>query len=226
MHDISVLVVDDHAIVREGTRQILAVEPGFTVVGVAEDGDGALEMARSLQPDVVVLDISLPGVNGLDFIPLIKRVARKTEIVILSIHQKSAFVHQALKSGALGYVLKTAPISDLVTAIRSASRKEFYLSKKIEKEVIGVYTGKQESSDAVQGYDALSEREQAVFRLVVQGKSSKQIGKFLCLSPRTVEKYRASVLHKLDLKNSLERLKYAIKLGIIDPDEIIDPKEN
>lgn len=216
MTKIRVLIADDHAVVREGARQILAGELDIDVIGIAENGDDALAKVKATQPDVIVLDISMPGVNGLDLVPLIKRAVPATEIVVLSIHQKEAFVHQALSHGARAYVLKTAPIGDLLDAIRTAYRKEFYLSKKIEREIISAYAAKHDAAPHAPDYDSLSEREQMVFRMVVQGKSSKQIGDLLCLSPRTIEKYRASISQKLKFKDPLERLKYAIKLGLVD----------
>ena len=215
MNKIKVLIADDNAIVREGARQALSSQPDIEVIGEAQDGDEALQMARALRPDVVMLDISMPGLSGLDLIPLIKRALPDTEIVVLSIHQKAPFVQHALTSGARGYVLKTAPITDVLESVRAVRRGEYYLSAKIEADVIGVFTGVREH-EAPHGYDALSEREQQVFRLVVHGKSNKQIGEILSLSPRTVEKHRAAILHKLGLRDTVDLVRYAVKLGVLD----------
>ncbi len=219
MTTINVLIADDHAIVREGARQLLAAEADMNVVGVAEHGDEVLTKARSLRPDVLVLDISMPGLSGLELVPLIRRALPATQVIVLSIHQKEAFVQQVLSSGAKGYVLKTAPIEDLISGIRAVFKDEYYLSAKVEAAVIGIYAGNSDPQPLTGSYDSLTEREQLIFRMVVQGKSSKNIAELLCLSPRTVEKHRASALQKLDLRSPLERVKYAIKLGIIDPDD-------
>lgn len=216
MEKVRVFIVDDHAIVCEGVRQILSMQPDITVVGAANDAEEALKEVKALNPDVVVLDVSMPRLSGLDMIPLMKRALPRSHIVIFSMHQKEAFVQQALRSGAAGYVLKTAPVSDLLEAIRAVHRGEYYLGALLQAEVISAYTKSRQGKPSAHGYDVLSDREQQVLRLVVQGKTTKQIGEILCLSPRTVEKYRATVLHKLNIKDTLELFKYAVRLGIVD----------
>lgn len=171
---------------------------------------------KDLNPDVIVLDVSMPGLSGLDVIPLMKRALPRTQIVVFSMYQKQAFIQQALRSGAAGYVLKTAPVSDLLEAIRTVHRGEYYLGTRIQAEVIGAYAKSRRGSPPAHSYDALSDREQQVLRLVVQGKTNKQIGEILCLSPRTVEKHRSTILHKLNVKDTLELFKYAVRLGIVD----------
>jgi two-component system, NarL family, response regulator NreC len=210
-----VLIADDHALVREGARQALQSLPDAVVVGLAEDGESALRLAQECLPDVLLLDISMPGLNGIDVIPLLKRTCPQVRIVVLSIHQKEVFVQQALAAGALGYVLKTAPISDVIDAVRSVAKGHYFLSAKIEAAVVSGYVKKPESVPQ-HGYDSLTEREQQVFRLVVHGRSNKRIGELLALSPRTVEKHRAAILHKLELRDTVEMVHYAMKLGIID----------
>lgn len=214
-----VLIADDHALVREGARQALQGLPDAEVVGLAEDGESALRLAQRHRPDVLLLDISMPGLNGIDVIPLLKRSCPQTRIVVLSIHQKEVFVQQALAAGALGYVLKTAPISDVLDAVRAVAKGNYFLSAKIEAAVVSGYVKKPDALPAQHGYDTLTEREQQVFRLVVQGRSNKQIGELLGLSPRTVEKHRAAILHKLDVRDTVDMVRYAVKLGILDPDD-------
>lgn len=214
-----VLIADDHALVREGARQALQGLPDAEVVGLAEDGESALRLAQRHRPDVLLLDISMPGLNGIDVIPLLKRTCPQTRIVVLSIHQKEVFVQQALAAGALGYVLKTAPISDVINAVRAVAKGNYFLSAKIEAAVVSGYVKKPDALPAQHGYDTLTEREQQVFRLVVQGRSNRQIGELLALSPRTVEKHRAAILHKLDVRDTVDMVRYAVKLGILDPDD-------
>lgn len=218
MKKIRILIADDHAIVREGLRQVLSVQPDMEVSGEAEDGCQALEIAKSLRPDVIVLDIGMPGLSGLDVIALIREALPGTQMVVLSMHAKESYVHQALSSGAIGYVLKASPSSDVLEAIRAAYRGEYFLSSKIRADVIGSYVRSREKAPSPKGYELLTEREQQVFRLVVEGNSTVRIADILCVSAKTVEKHRTSVMNKLGIHDRLELLKYAIKIGIADPD--------
>ena len=213
-----VLVADDHAIVREGLRQLLNSQRDIEVVGEAEDGREALEKAKSLRPDVTLLDIAMPRLSGLEAVRLIKEAVPNIQIVVLSMHKKEAYVHQVLDAGALGYVLKASPSSDVLEAIRTVYRGEYFLSSKIRAEVIGTYLKSRREKPAVRGYDLLSEREQQVFRLIVEGNSTNQIADVLCVSPKTVEKHRANVMKKLAIHDVVAMVKYAIKIGIIDPE--------
>ena len=218
MDKIKVLIVDDHAIVRDGIQQLLKKEPDIEVVGEAVDGRQALEKVKDLNPHVVLLDIAMPNLNGLEVIGLIKESAPESQIVILSMHANESYVHQVLKSGALGYVLKASPSTDIVDAIRAAHKKEYFLSSKIKANVIDSYLKTKQAEPAARGYDLLSEREQQVFRLVVQGSSTKEIADILCVSPKTIEKHRSSITAKLGIHGRLEMLKYAIKIGIVNPE--------
>ena len=213
-----ILIADDHAIVREGLRQLLNSQRDMEVAGEAQDGREALEKAKSLRPDVTILDIAMPSLSGLEAVRLIKEAVPHTQIVILSMHEKEAYVHQVFASGALAYVLKASPSSDVLEAIRAAHRGEYFLSSKIKAEVIGRYLESRKEKPAVRGYDLLSEREQQVFRLMVEGNSTTQIADVLCVSPKTVEKHRGNVMNKLGIHDLVGLVKYAIKVGIIDPE--------
>ncbi|MBW2195775.1 MAG: response regulator transcription factor [Deltaproteobacteria bacterium] len=213
-----VLLADDHAIVREGLKQVLDDQQDMEVVGEASDGVEALEKAKSLRPDIVLLDIAMPRLSGLEAVGLIKDAVPDVRIVVLSMHKKEAYVHQVFTSGALGYVLKASPNSEVLEAIRAARRGEYFLSSKIRADVIGAYLESRKERPAVRGYDLLSEREQQVFRLVVEGSSTKKIADVLCVSPKTVEKHRANVMKKLDIHDLVGMVKYAVKIGVVDPD--------
>ena len=188
------------------------------VVGEAENGREAVEKAKSLRPDVTIVDIAMPGLNGLEAVRLIKDAVPDTQIVVFSMHKKEAYVHQVFASGALAYVLKASPRSDVLKAIKAVRRGEYFLSSKIRAEVISSYLKSRREEPAVRGYDLLSEREQQVFRLIVEGNSTTQIADVLCISPKTVEKHRANVMKKLDIHDLVAMVKYAIKIGIIDPE--------
>ncbi len=213
-----VLIADDHAIVREGLKQLVNSQRDMEVIGEAGDGRQALEKAKSLRPDVTLLDIAMPSLSGLEAVRLIKEAVPDTQIVVLSMHKKEAYVHEAFASGALAYVLKASPSSDVLEAIRTAHRGEYFLSSKIRAEVIGRYLESRKEKPAVRGYDLLSEREQQVFRLMVEGNSTNQIADVLCVSSKTVEKHRGNVMNKLGIHDLVALVKYAIKLGIIDPE--------
>jgi DNA-binding NarL/FixJ family response regulator len=218
MKKIRVLIADDHAIVRDGLRQLLGGQQDMEAAGEAEDGHQALEKAKALRPDVVLLDIAMPRLSGIEVIGLIRQAAPDSQIVVLSMHAKETYVQQALAAGALGYVLKASPSQDILDAIRAAQRGEYFLSSRLQAEVIGKYLKSQQSVPSVRSYDLLSEREQQVFRLVAQGRSTNQIADILCVSPKTVEKHRTSLMNKLNVHDRLDLLKYAIKIGIVDPD--------
>jgi two-component system response regulator NreC len=218
MKKIRVLIADDHAIVRDGLQQLLKNRQDMEVAGEAEDGHQALERAKALRPDVVLLDIAMPRLSGIEVIGLIRSAVPDSQVVVLSMHAKETYVQQALAAGALGYVLKASPSQDILDAIKAAQRGEYFLSSRLQAEVIGKYLKAQQSVPSVRSYDLLSEREQQVFRLVAQGRSTNQIADILCVSPKTVEKHRTSLMNKLNVHDRLELLKYAIKIGIVDPD--------
>ena len=217
MSKIRVLIADDHAVVRSGLRQLMGDQPDLEVVGEAGDGREALEKVKTLKPDVIVLDIAMPGVSGLEAAGLIKEAVPACRIVVLTMHGKETFVRQVLSSGALAYVLKASPVQDVLAAVRAAHRGEYFLSSKIEAEVVGAYLDHRREAPAVRGYDLLSEREQQIFRLVAEGNSTNQIAEVLCVSPKTVEKHRTNIMKKLGLKDRLDVVKYAVRIGIIDP---------
>lgn len=217
-HQIKILIADDHAIVREGLRKLLEEQPDMVVVGEAEDGLKALRKVKSTRPDVALIDIAMPNLNGLEAVGLIKEAAPETKIILLSMHKKDAYVHQALSYGALGYVLKASHTTDVLEAIRAAHRGEYYLSSKINSQLIGSFLKSRKEKTAVSGYNLLSEREQQVFRLLVEGRSTVETADILCISSKTVEKHRANIMKKLNIHNMVEMVKYAIKIGVIGPE--------
>jgi two-component system response regulator NreC len=218
MNMIRVLIADDHPIVRTGLRQFLEAESDLQVVDEASDGMEALEKARKHRPDVLLLDIAMPKLSGLEVAQMIRTTAPETKIVILSMHEKEAYARQALEAGALGYVLKGAPSEDILSAIRTVARGRYFLSSSITTSVVSNYLKNQGGKPADAGFSSLSEREQQVFLLLVEGNSTVQIGEILCISPKTVEKHRANIAGKLNLDNPVEMLRYAIRIGLVDPE--------
>jgi two-component system response regulator NreC len=217
-HQIKILIADDHAIVREGLRKLLEEQPDMVVVGEAEDGLKALRKVKSTRPDVALIDIAMPNLNGLEAVGLIKEAAPETKIILLSMHKKDAYVHQALEAGARGYVLKASHTSDVLEAIKSVYRGEYFLSSKINTELIGNFLQSRREKPVKSNYDLLSEREQQVFRLLVEGRTTAEIADVLCISSKTVEKHRANTMRKLDIHNMVEMVKFAIKIGIVGPE--------
>ncbi len=221
MKKITVAIADDHAIVRTGVLQMINEQPDMEVIAEAPDGHELLKKAKSLQPTVVVADISMPRLSGLELIKLVKDSCPNTQVVILSMFKKEAYAHQALSLGAMGYVLKTAPGTELIEAIHCAVKGQFYLSHEINSKVIHSYLSEDETGvrrRSLSKYDLLSEREQQVFRLVLDGNSTRQVGEILCISPKTAEKHRSNIIKKLGINDAMSMLKYAIKIGIADPE--------
>jgi two-component system response regulator NreC len=213
-----IMIADDHEIVREGLKQLLSSQPDMEVVGEAQDGRETLLKAKSLRPDVLLLDVTMPQLNGLEAIGLIKEAVPDVRIVVFSMHKKEAYARQALAAGALGYVLKASPSSEILTAVRAAYSREYFLSHEINAEIIDAYLANRKTSSPVHRYDLLSEREQQVFRLMVEGNSTKEIADILCVSPKTVEKHRSNLMKKLGVNDLVGMVKYAIKINIIDPE--------
>jgi two-component system response regulator NreC len=218
MGKIRVLIADDHAVVREGFRKLLEEQKDMEVVAEAGDGLQTVKKAKTLRPDVALIDIAMPQLSGLEAVALIKEAVPETQVVLLSMHNKDAYVHQALASGALGYVLKASPTTEVLEAIRTVRGGEYFLSSKINSKLITAFLKSRVEKPPVSGYDLLSEREQQVFRLLVEGRSTAEIADILCISSKTVEKHRANTMKKLDIHNMVEMVKYAIKIGIIGPE--------
>ncbi|HKJ05230.1 MAG TPA: response regulator transcription factor [Geopsychrobacteraceae bacterium] len=215
---IKIVITDDHTILREGISLLLKSQVDIEIVGEASDGIEAVEKVRATHPDVLLLDIAMSRMNGLDTIELVRQVAPETQIIILSRYEKEAYVHQALKAGALGYVVKGAPSSELLEAIRAVAQGRFYLSSEVHDSVISTYLeSTRESPLKNDAFNQLSDREKQVFNLLVQGNSSNQIGEILCISSKTVDKHRANLSKKIGIDNPVKMVQYAIRNGIIDP---------
>lgn len=218
MRKIKILIADDHAIVRNGLRRLLEEQPDMNVAGEAVDGLEAVKKVKSLRPDVAVIDIAMPKLSGLEAVSLIKEAVPTTQVVLLSMHEKDAYVDRALSSGAKGYVLKASPTSDVLEAIRAVHHSKYFLSSKVNAQIIDTYLKNRKEKNGVSGYNLLSEREQQVFRLLVEGRETSETADILCISLKTVKKHRANIMKKLKVHNMVEMVKYAVKIGIIGPE--------
>ena len=216
---IRVLLADDHTIVRQGVRLCLEAMGDIEVVAEAEDGQVAVQLASELKPDVAVIDLTMPRLSGVQAIRQIKRDTSDVEVVVLSVHDSEAYVVQALRAGAAGYVLKRNAATELADAIRAAHQGDAYLHPSIARRVIDDYLSRIPVSDdvAAEPHDRLSPREREVLQLAAEGHSTRSIAGLLCLSTKTVEHHRASVMTKLGLHGQTELVKYAIRVGLVEP---------
>jgi len=217
MNKIRVMLADDHGILREGLRLLLQSQLDMEVIGEARDGVEAMELARSLRPDVLLIDIAMPRMNGLETLALLRDACTETRTVVLSGFEKEAYVHQALKAGAAGYVVKGAPGEELLAAVRAAAGGKTFLSDQVQKGVIQGYLDGRPDQPGPAGFDELSEREQQVFRLLVEGNTGSQIAEILFISSKTVDKHRAAIARKTGLDNPVKMVQYAIRTGLVDP---------
>jgi two-component system response regulator NreC len=215
---IRVLLADDHTIVREGVRLCLEAMGDIAVVAEAGDGQEAVTLATRLRPDVAVVDLTMPRLNGVDAIRQIKRDMPDTEVVVLSVHDSEAYVVQALRAGAAGYVLKRNAATELAAAIRAAHAGQVYLHPSVARRVIDDYLSRIRASEDVisEPHERLTPREREVLQLAAEGHSTRAIAGLLCISTKTVEHHRASVMTKLGLHGQTELVKYAIRAGLVE----------
>jgi len=210
----TIVLADDHPVVQQGLRTLLEAEPDLRIVGQASDGLEAAQLTERLQPDVLVLDLMMPGLNGLEVTRQVSARSRKTRVLILSMYENEAYVLEALRNGAAGYVLKAACSSDLVHAVRTVAAGRRYLSPALSERAIEAYVQKTEAVP-LDLYETLTTREREVLHLAAEGFTNPEIADRLCISPRTVETHRANVMRKLGLENQTDLIRYAIRRGII-----------
>jgi two-component system, NarL family, response regulator NreC len=215
---ITVVLADDHPVVRQGLRAILSLQPDYQVVGEAGNGIEALSLVEHLRPDVLVVDLMMPGLGGLEVVRQVAQRHPATRSVVLSMHSNEAYVLEALSNGAIGYVLKDSSTSDLLQAVTSASKGERFLSAPLNQKAIEAYARMAESG-SLDPYDTLSAREREVFQLMSDGCSSSQIAERLVISKRTADTHREHILNKLDLHGQTQVVRYALRRGIISLDE-------
>lgn len=211
---LTIVLADDHQIVRQGLRAILQTEPDFELVGEAAEGRETVRLVEHLQPDVLVLDLMMPGLNGLEVARQLSQRVPRTHIVILSMHSNLAYVVEAMTVGVLGYVLKESSVKELIQAIRSAAAGKRYFSSPISEAAIEAYLKKSEGAP-FDPYHTLTSREREVLQWTGEGYSSNEIAQRLFISRRTVESHRANLMRKLGLRNQKELVRYALSREIV-----------
>jgi DNA-binding NarL/FixJ family response regulator len=211
-----IVMADDHPIVRKGLRALLEAEPDCRVVGEADDGPAALDLVEQLKPDILVVDVIMPGLGGLEVTRQVRHRVPTTRVIVLSMHANEPYVLEALRNGAAAYVLKTTSTHTLVEAVREVAAGRRYLSPPLTERAIQVYTDQaQHATQAIDRYDLLTTREREILHLAAEGLSNADIGERLHISPRTAETHRANIMRKLNLSSQSDLLKYALQRGLI-----------
>jgi two-component system, NarL family, response regulator NreC len=212
---IRVLLADDHPILRSGLRLLLGAEPDMVVVGEANDGHEAVESTLRLRPDVVVMDIAMPEMGGLEATRKISQLSPGTRVLILTVHGEEQYLLPVVQAGGSGYVRKSQADTDLLEAVRAVHRGEVFLDPPATKMLLEDYLGRVQSGAETDSYRTLSEREREVLKLTAEGYTSQQIAERLILSPKTVDTYRQRVMDKLNLHHRAELVKYALRKGLL-----------
>ncbi len=208
---IRILLADDHAVVRQGFKMILAAQQDMEIVGEAGNGREALDLAGQLQPDVIVMDVAMPELNGIEATRRVADLSPRTRVLALSMHKDSVYVREILRAGARGYLLKDSISSDLLAAVRAVARGEGYLSPGVSDAVLNDY--RRHVTDPI---DLLSSREREVLQMIAEGKTNKEIATILNLSVYTVDAHRGRIMEKLNLHNSTDLVRFAVRCGLVD----------
>ncbi len=217
---IRVLIAEDHTIVRQGIAKLLEEQKNIQVVGEAINGKMAVEKALELKPDVIIMDIAMPILNGIEATKRIRKLLPESKVIILSMYSHEHYIHELLETGVSGYLLKDSSGRDIVNAIYAAMKNETYLSPGISKVVVENYLSPHKRQSREERYKSLSDREREIFQLIAEGHSTKQIADLLCISVSTVKSHRANIMEKLGIDSITKLVKYAFQLGLVDKDMI------
>ncbi len=210
-----IVIADDHTLVREGLRKIIEAHPGWQVVGEAADGREAVRQALDLKPDLVILDLAMPLLGGVDAIQQIVRRLPATRVLVVSMHAEEVYVTRALRAGAHGYLLKDSAGTDLLRAVTALMQNKSFFSPAVSRIMLDDYVRQLAERGVTDRYDTLSEREREVFQLIAEGRANKDIAEILRLSPSTVETHRARIMEKLDVHSAVEIVLYAVRKGLV-----------
>lgn len=216
MKKIKLLVADDHKIFRQGIKKLLEEQNDLQIVGEAKDGREAVKKAQELKPDIILMDVAMADLNGLQATREIKKALPDTKVLMLTMHKNEEYVLQSFQAGASGYVLKEGAVEDLVAAIHSVDNDKSFLSPTISKTVIDAYVRKMETGKMETPFDLLTDREREVLQLIAEGYTNREVAKSLYISVKTVEAHRAHIMRKLNIHEVAKLVKYAIQKGLVD----------
>jgi two-component system response regulator NreC len=214
--NIHILLADDHTILRAGLKMMLNAQPDMEVVGEAQDGQHALQEAQRLHPDIILMDITMPDMNGIEATRQIKKQLPNVKVLILTMHENDEYVFQALRAGASGYMLKEAADTDLISALHVVQSGDFYLSPTAQSVMVGDYLQRVHAGEEKDRYSTLTEREREILKLVAEGYTNNQIAERLVISPKTVDTHRTHIMDKLNLHSRAELVKYALRRGLLE----------
>lgn len=215
---IKVLIAEDHTIVRQGLARLLSDQPGLEVVGQAVNGRDAVEMAEKLKPDIIIMDIAMPKMNGIEASKKIRKLLPRTKILILSMYSHEHYIHELLEVGVSGYLLKDSSGRDIIKAIDDALKNKIFLSPAISRRVAESTLSSRKNTSREERFKLLSNREREVFQLIAEGHSSRTIADMLCVSVSTIKTHRSKIMEKLVAKSPVQLAHIAIQLGLVDPE--------
>lgn len=219
MAKIKLMLADHQKLVREGLTALLEKEPDIKIMAEAGDWQQSMERIKSTKPDVLLLDLSMPGLSGRDGLLQIKKLSENTRVVILTMHQNRTYIRETLHAGAVGYLLKTSPYEEILAAVRAAAEHKYFLSSEINADIIDNYLHRETTEPFGSKYDLLTKREKQVFRLMAGGNTTNDIAMMLSVSPKTVAKHRTNLMEKLEMKNMATLVRYAMQTGIVDTED-------
>jgi DNA-binding NarL/FixJ family response regulator len=211
-----IVIAEDYTILREGLRSLLSSHPEFEIVGEAEDGQEAIRSVEKLKPDLALMDLSMPRMNGMDAIKEIKKRSPETKVLVLTVHKTEEYIHAAFQSGADGYILKDSTHAELGMAIKHILEGKRYISPGISESLIEGYLEGRKKGKPPSAWDTLTQREREILKLIAEGYKNKAIGEYLCISVKTVEKHRANLMKKLDLHNIQSLTALALEKGLVN----------
>ncbi len=212
---VRIVIAEDHTILREGLRSLLSSNPNFEIVGEAEDGREAIRCAEKFKPDLILTDLSMPRMNGMEAIKEIKRESPATKVLVLTVHKAEEYILATFRAGADGYILKDSTHSELVMAVKKVLNGKHYISPEISEKVIVGYLEGKKSLKSRTSWETLTQREREILKLIAEGYKNKEIADDLCISVKTVEKHRANLMEKLDLHNIQALTTFAIERGLV-----------
>jgi two-component system, NarL family, response regulator NreC len=212
---VRIVIAEDHTILREGLKSLLSSNPDFEIIGEAEDGREAIRCVEKFKPDLILMDLSMPRMNGMDAIKEIKKRFSETKILVLTVHKTEEYILATLKSGADGYILKDSTHAELVLAVKNVLSGKHYISPGISEKVIEGYLEGKKTLKRKSSWETLTQREREILKLIAEGYKNKEIADYLCISPKTVEKHRANLMEKLALHNVQALTTFAIEKGLV-----------